>query len=172
MAGSTPASSLFRIGQAIKGNASQYVITSRLQDTVWLAKLVAPIFYIAKDTLANRGGNARNAIQETVVIKSVRGHFRVANERDVLRRFGGQSPCIRPLLDEIVEPPEPVTIVLRYLESNLLRASTEKKLNRVELKYVSRRVLQALRALHSQGYVHSGKPVSVRINQELVLLTP
>lgn len=33
-------SSLFRISQVLKGNACQYVITKRLQDTVWLAKLV------------------------------------------------------------------------------------------------------------------------------------
>lgn len=90
------------------------------------------------------------------MIKSVQGHFRVASERDVLRRFSGRSRYIRPLVDEITEPSEPTTIVLRHLDSHLMRASIERTLNRKELKYVSRGVLEALRVLHSEGYVHAG----------------
>jgi hypothetical protein len=33
-----PMSSLFRIGQVLKGRASQYTITKEIQDTVWFAK--------------------------------------------------------------------------------------------------------------------------------------
>jgi hypothetical protein len=100
--------------------------------------------------------DTRNHAQELVVIKSVKGHFRVANERDVLRRFSGRSPYIRPLLEEIVEPPEPTTIVLRHLDSHLWQASGERTLNRKELKYVSRRVLEALQVMHRDGFVHAG----------------
>jgi hypothetical protein len=78
------------------------------------------------------------------VIKGVQGHPRVANERDVLHRFNGRSPHIRSFLDEITEPAEPTTIVLRYLESHLLRASIERTLDRKELEYVSKRILEAL----------------------------
>ena len=90
------------------------------------------------------------------MIKSVEGHFRVANERDVLRRFQSQSPFLRPLLDEIVEPSQPTTIVLQHLESHLMRSSIEKTLNRKELKYVSRRVLEALQVMHHDSFVHAG----------------
>ncbi|KAK4232764.1 kinase-like domain-containing protein [Achaetomium macrosporum] len=137
-------SGLFRVGQVLRGSAGQYVITKQLQDTVWLAT---------------------DHAQGLVVIKSVKGHFRVANERDVLRRFSGRSPYIRPLLDEIVEPPEPTTIVLRHLESHLWQASGEKTLNRKELKYVPRRVLEALQVMHGDGFFHADvKPDNVLVN--------
>jgi hypothetical protein len=88
--------------------------------------------------------------------KAFKGHFRVANERDVLRRFAGKSPHIRPLLDEIIDPSEPTAIVLRHLQNHLWQASGEKTLNRKELKYVSRRVLEALQVMHAEGFVHAG----------------
>lgn len=81
----------------------------------------------------------------------------MANERDVLKLFAPRSTFIRPLLDEVIEPAEPPTIVLSHLDSTLLEASIEKKLNRTELKHVSRGVLEALSVMHSEGYVHAGK---------------
>lgn len=90
-------------------------------------------------------------------MKSVSGHPRVENERDVLQRFQSRSPYIRPLIDEIQDPAEPTTIVLRHLEMDLLEASIQKPLNRKEIKYVSRRILEALSVLHEDGYVHTGE---------------
>jgi hypothetical protein len=58
---------------------------------------------------------ARNHLQELAVIKSVQGHPRVENERDVLKRFQHRTPYLRPLIDEIDEPSVPVTIALKYL---------------------------------------------------------
>jgi serine/threonine protein kinase len=81
----------------------------------------------------------------------------VENERDVLTRFQNRTPYLRPLIDEIQEPSDPLTIVLKYLEDHLLNASIKKTLNRKELKYVSRRILEALKVLHEDGYVHTGK---------------
>ena len=78
------------------------------------------------------------------------------NERDVLRRFQHRSPSLRPLIDEIEEPSDPPAIVLRYLDDHLLNASIKKPLNREELKYVSRRILEALNVLHNDGFVHTG----------------
>jgi hypothetical protein len=91
------------------------------------------------------------------VVKGVHGHFRVENERNALGRFRDRTPFIRPLIDEIEDPSEPPAIVLRHLEDNLLRASVKESLNRKELKYISRRILQALRVLHEDSYVHTGK---------------
>lgn len=90
------------------------------------------------------------------MIKSVRDHPRVENERDVLKRFQHRTPYLRPLIDEIDEPSAPVTIALRYLQGDLFAASIARTLNRRELKHVSRCVLEALQTLHEDGYVHTG----------------
>lgn len=90
-----------------------------------------------------------------MVIKGVR-HSRIKNERDVLQKFQNQTP-IRPLVDEILEPIDPPGIVLRYLDSDLLAASTSKTLNRSEIKHVARIVLKALTVIHEDGYVHTGE---------------
>lgn len=99
----------------------------------------------------------RNQVHKDVIVKSVQDHPRVANERDVLKVFTPRSKHIRPLLDEIVDPAEPTTIVLSHLQSTLLQASIRQKLNRTELKYVCRGVLEALAVMHSEGYVHAGE---------------
>jgi serine/threonine protein kinase len=91
-----------------------------------------------------------------VVIKSVLGHPRVENERNALKRFQHRTPHLRPLIDEIDEPSLPVTIALKYLHGDLLDASVAKTLNRRELKYVSRCVLEAIKTLHEDGFVHTG----------------
>ncbi|RYC55664.1 hypothetical protein CHU98_g10549 [Xylaria longipes] len=97
----------------------------------------------------------RNQKNEPVIVKAVRGHPRVENERDVLKRFQSRSPYLRPLIDEIQDPAEPTTIVLKHLETDLLEATVQQPLNKKEIKYVSRRVLEALSVLHEDGYVHT-----------------
>lgn len=81
----------------------------------------------------------------------------MANERDVLKVFTSRSKHIRPLLDEIVDPVKPTAIVLSHLQSTLLQATIRQKLNRAEIKFVCRGVLEALAVLHSGGYVHAGE---------------
>jgi serine/threonine protein kinase len=90
------------------------------------------------------------------VIKSVLDHPRVENERNVLKRFQHCTLHLRPLIDEIDEPSFPMTFALRYLHGDLLDASVAKTLNRRELKYVSRCVLEAIKTLHEDGFVHTG----------------
>ncbi|OJD13104.1 STE/STE20 protein kinase [Blastomyces percursus] len=127
-------SSPFRLGQVLRGRMGRYIITKEIQDTVWFAN---------------------NQAEETVIIKWVHGHPRVENERDVLKRFRGRTPYLRPLIDEIDEPADPPIIVLKYLDDHLLNASIKKTLNRKELKHISRCVLEALKVLHGDGYVHT-----------------
>ena len=95
-----------------------------------------------------------------MVIKSVLDHPRVENERDILKRFQHRTPYLRPLIDEIDEPSFPVTIALRYLQGDLLDASVARILNKRELKHVSRCVLEALKTLHEDGFVHTGMLLS------------
>jgi len=64
---------------------------------------------------------------------------------------------MRPLLDEIIVPADPPGIVLQYLDDDLLHASTKEKLSRLEIKQVAKTILEVLRVLHSDGYVHTGK---------------
>jgi serine/threonine protein kinase len=102
----------------------------------------------------------RSQANESVVVKGVEGHPRVENERDVIKRFQHRSPYLRPLLDEIEEPSDPAIIVLKHLDSHLLTESIQKALTRNEIKYVSKRILEALKVLHDDGYVHTGNIIS------------
>lgn len=67
------------------------------------------------------------------------------NERDVLKRFQGRTPYLRPLVDGIEDPPKPTIIVLKHLDEDLLTAAKKKTLNRKELKSVSRCIIEALK---------------------------
>lgn len=51
---------------------------------------------------------------------------------------------------------DPPSLILKYLDDNLLNASNAKKLERADIKYVARNILQALEALHRRGYVYTG----------------
>jgi serine/threonine protein kinase len=97
----------------------------------------------------------RNQDKDNVVIKSVH-HFRLRNERDILLRLQSQTPLLRPLLDEIEDPPNPPALVLKYLEDDLLHASNTRRLTRPEVKYVTKKVLEALEVLHGHGFIHTG----------------
>jgi hypothetical protein len=91
-----------------------------------------------------------------VVVKSVAGHWRLHNERDVLKRFQARAPTLRPLLDEIEDPAEPPAIVLKHLDDDLTKTSRKQRLTRQEIKYVAKNVLEALQVLHKDGYTHTG----------------
>ncbi|EGC45357.1 serine/threonine protein kinase [Histoplasma capsulatum var. duboisii H88] len=126
--------SLLRLGQTLRGRLGNYIITKQIQETVWLAK---------------------DQTEQSVVIKGVHGHPRVENEQDILKRFQDRTPFLRRLTDEIEDPSDPTIIVLKHLDDHLLNASIEKTLNRKELKYISKRILEALKVLHEDGYVHT-----------------
>ncbi|KAF3482623.1 serine/threonine protein kinase [Arthroderma uncinatum] len=126
--------SLLRLGQVLHGRVGRYVITKEIQQTVWLAK---------------------NQNEQPVIVKGVHGHPRVGNERDVLHRFQGRTPFLRPLVDEMDDQSGTPIIALKYLDDQLLNTSIRKTLNRRELKYVSRCVLEALSVIHEDGYVHT-----------------
>ncbi|KAJ8128990.1 hypothetical protein O1611_g4640 [Lasiodiplodia mahajangana] len=126
--------SLLALGQVLRGRVGVYTLSKKIQDVVWLA---------------------RNQLNDPVIVKGVSGHPRVENERDVLKRFQPRSPYLRPLIDEIQDPAEPTTIVLKHLESDLLEATVQRPLNIGEIKYVSKRILEALSVMHEDGYVHT-----------------
>lgn len=97
----------------------------------------------------------RNLKDETCIVKSIHKHWRLQNEATVLKKYQGQTPSIRPLIDEIVEPSEPASIVLRYLDTDLLKESDKKRLSRSDIKKVAKAILLALKVLHQDGLVHT-----------------
>jgi serine/threonine protein kinase len=50
----------------------------------------------------------------------------------------------------------PAELVLEHLDDNLLAASNSKKLEKSEIKFIAKRILEALQAFHEDGYVHTG----------------
>lgn len=90
------------------------------------------------------------------IVKAISGHWRLQNEADVLKRYQNKTPYLRPLVDEIQEPIEPPSIVLKYLDSDLLSESNKQRLSRPEIKQVAKAILQALQTLHEDGLVHTG----------------
>ncbi|KAL2174911.1 kinase-like domain-containing protein [Thermothelomyces heterothallicus CBS 202.75] len=105
--------------------------------------------------LATNHSRRRNRDGEKCIIKSIRGHWRLRNEADILKRYQSETPFLRPLVDEIREPADPPSIVLRYLDSDVLTESNKKRLSRPEIKQIARCVLEALRVLHRDGMVHT-----------------
>lgn len=92
-----------------------------------------------------------------VIVKSV-NHFRLQNERDVLLRFQPRTQHIRSLLDEVDPGTASHALVMRWLDDDLLNVTRRRQLASSEVKYVAKGVLEALQALHADGYVHTGKP--------------
>lgn len=145
------------LGQILKGRRGLYPLTKQLQDCVWLAML--SLFGILSLSILTIHSNEHH---ETVIAKSVR-HFRLQNERDILLRFQDRTPCIRPLIEELGDSTVPPTLILKHLDNDALRASNKQRLTRLELKYVAKRVLEALSVLHDEGFVHTHiKPSNVR----------
>lgn len=93
----------------------------------------------------------RSFTSQRVIVKTA-SDWPLKNERSILEAVR-DHPCIRPIIDASDDQP---SLILKYLDDNLLNASNVKKLERADIKYVARNLLQALEALHSRGYVHTG----------------
>lgn len=66
---------------------------------------------------------------------------------------------MRPLLDEVNPDDKPShALILRWLDSDLLEATRTRALVGSELKLVAKSLLEVLKVLHADGYVHTGKP--------------
>ena len=58
------------------------------------------------------------------------------------------------MIDDIESPS---SLVLEYLDDNLLNVCSRKRLEGLDVKVVARTVLEALAALHENGFVHTGQ---------------
>lgn len=136
----------------VTGRLSSYAVVKELHEAVdgaavYLARRV-PVETIDQH-LPSRQIEHMNQSSDKFVIKSVRGHWRLRNEANVLKRYQSRTPFLRPLVDEIQEPADPSSIVLRYLDSDMLVESNKKRLSRPEIKQVARCVLEALFSLET-----------------------
>ncbi|KAK5652215.1 hypothetical protein OQA88_10712 [Cercophora sp. LCS_1] len=66
-----------------------------------------------------------------------------------------ETPFLRPLVDNINDPANPPSIVLHYLDGNILTESNKKRLPRPEIKQVAQYVLEVLRLLHKDNIAHT-----------------
>ncbi|KAI1422302.1 kinase-like domain-containing protein [Xylaria sp. FL1777] len=135
----TPVASLLHIGQILKGRNSSYTLVKELHRALDEAAV-----YLARD---------QN--NDECIVKSIRGHWRLKNEAGILKRYQSQSSFIRPLIDEIQQPADPPSIVLKHLDSELRTESKKKRLTRPEIKQVAKCILEALQVLHKDGLVHT-----------------
>jgi casein kinase II subunit alpha len=139
--------SRFKVGQCIEGKVSTYALSKQLHKDIWTATYQAPPIDRSLSPLTlNRSSNLGK-----VIIKSAR-KCRLENERDVLKHFNARLG-IRQLLDETHDPP---SLVLKHLDDNLLNVSSSKRLEKPEIKFIAKSILEALQALHDDGYVHTG----------------
>lgn len=91
-----------------------------------------------------------------MIVKTAPQH-RFQTEKELLKQYSGRQG-FRQLVDEIDEqPPTPAFLVLKHLDDNVLNASRAKRLNRVDIKFISRKILEVLQVLHEDGYVHTGR---------------
>ncbi|KAK4979606.1 hypothetical protein LTR28_003707 [Elasticomyces elasticus] len=128
-----------KIGQALKGAKDTYFVVKQLHDNVWSA------------ISTNRTG---------VVVKSA-PKSRLHREQEILRRFQ-DHPCIRQLVDNVNDPPY---LVLERLESDALKASSEARLARSDIKLIAKNILEALKSLHEEGIAHTDvKPDNILLN--------
>ncbi|ROW09276.1 hypothetical protein VPNG_05790 [Cytospora leucostoma] len=132
--------SILRVGQVLKGRVSTYTLTKEVYKSA-----DDGVVFLAR----------QNHREEKCILKSIPGHWRLQNEATILGRYQDKTPFLRPLLDEIEEPPEPASIVLKYLDTDLLSESNKNRLSRSEIKQVARAVLEVLKVLHQDGMVHT-----------------
>ncbi|TVY42127.1 Casein kinase II subunit alpha, partial [Lachnellula occidentalis] len=138
----------YKIGQKLEGNFGSYLVSAQVAKNVWTA---------TKNVMTFRH---RHSETDKVVVKTAPA-ARFENERNILKQFQGR-PYIRQMLDETKEPP---SMVLKHLDVNLLSASAEKAIQGLDVKIVAKIILQALRALHEEGYAHTDiKPDNILAN--------
>lgn len=106
--------------------------------------------------LISRCADSRDQGHKNCIVKSVRGHWRLQNEANILSRYQSKTPFLRPIIDEVLCPADPPSIILRHLDSELLMESKKKRLTRPEIKQVARCILEALLVLHKDGMAHTG----------------
>ncbi|KAK1579442.1 serine/threonine protein kinase [Colletotrichum navitas] len=153
----------FSIDQVLKGRKSTYTIVKELyravdEGAVYLARYDLTVTAPPRVCLSCPRTPFNLILDQNeskCIVKSVRGHWRLQNEANVLERYQSKTPFLRPIIDEIIRPTDPPSLILRHLDSELLTESKKKRLTRPEIKQVAQCILKALLILHKDGMVHT-----------------
>ncbi|WQF80659.1 Putative serine/threonine-protein kinase, active [Colletotrichum destructivum] len=146
---------LLSVGQTLRGRISTYSIVQELhratdQGAVYLGAYIC--FYFFTPTVQERANVL--SIEQTIMDQNASS--RAFGATDVLKtRPLAMSPLFRPLEDGILDPVDPPSIVLKYLDSDLRAESHHQRLSRPDIKKVAKSVLEAPRILHQDGLVHT-----------------
>jgi casein kinase II subunit alpha len=119
-----------------------YILSKQLHKDIWTATYEALLINRSPLSLTLN----RNPSLGKVIIKSA-PKYRLEIERNVLMHFNGR-PRIRRLLDESQNPP---SLVLKRLDDNPLNVSNQKRLETPEIKFIVKRIIEALQAFHEIG---------------------
>ena len=84
-----------------------------------------------------------------------RRHTSLRIEREILVMVQNHT-CVRQMID-IIESHS--SLVLEYLDDNLLDVCSRNRLQGSDLKVVAHTVLEALAMLHGNGFVHTGQSI-------------
>lgn len=87
-----------------------------------------------------------------MVVKRALPHL-LSIERRTLEAVTNHT-CFRQMVDSIESP---ASLVLEYLDDNILDVCSRKRLESPDVKVVARTVLEALAVLHENGFVHTGQ---------------
>ncbi|KAG4444419.1 hypothetical protein IFR05_000010 [Cadophora sp. M221] len=133
--------SLLDLGQNLRGRVSTYSIVKELhraadQGAVYLGTWAS---FTLHDESAVTNEHRRNESGGKCIVKSIRGHWRLENEVFILGKYQATSPLFRPLEDEILDPADPPSIVLKYLDSDLRAESNRQRLSRPDIKKVAKK---------------------------------
>ncbi|KAL9128235.1 MAG: hypothetical protein Q9217_003051 [Psora testacea] len=128
-----------KVGQTLQGRGGSY--------TIW-------------EQLHRRISSAMSTTSQRVTVKTA-SDWPLKNERDILEAVR-DNPCILPIIDTSNDPP---SLILKYLDDNLLSASNAKTLERADINYVHTGIVQS--AQTSPDTV-SNWPVDIKPDNVLV----
>lgn len=107
----------------------------------------------------------RSSLGGYVTVKTLASE-RLLRERNNLARFQTRTPHIRPFIDEIDPGKSSYALVLKHFDEELSEVIDHRRLAKRELKLVAKNVLEALRDLHADGWIHAGNLLILKIQAE------
>ncbi|KAL9124905.1 MAG: hypothetical protein Q9217_005817 [Psora testacea] len=143
----------FKNGYDAKWDTASQDVPISLQKHGGTADLALESSPIDINRFSDDGGEGSDSDKNArkVIIKRAPKH-RLDNERQVLETVRSHA-SIRQVIDTIEDHP---SLVLNYLDDNLLNLSGQQRVESSDLKIVARSLLQALVTLHENGYIHTG----------------